>query len=477
MLLEKFNNDSIKHCLTESDAIKLYGFCHNIRVNKKMVFVVLRKETETVQLIVFNDNPNYDKLKHLNSESTIYAEGKIVPAKVKTCTVTDYEIVCTDVDVINSAQKPVFSLDDADATFHSDYTNSNHNTDDSETEIELDETKIRRNVFRQTRLNNRWLDLRIPMNQNIFKLRSSLEASIRNVLIDDGFVEIHTPKIIPAVSEGGSNVFEVNFFSKKAFLAQSPQIYKQMVINGGFSKVFEIGSVFRAENTNTYRHLCEFTGLDIEFVISPNESHIDIIKNLWRILYRSYSIFVEKYGSQMDNVLTHTETERLVFPVEPCIINFVEGCELLEKAGVHQAVTEDIGSINEKKLGDIVKEKYGTDVYVLTDYPKHVRPFYTMSDSKDDGYSRSFDIMLRGNEISSGAQRITNPDTLRQELINRNIKIEGSGLEDYIKSFETGSLPHGGCGIGLERLVMLILGLNNVRTTSLFPRDPRRITP
>lgn len=476
--LQRFTNESVLEVLSQTPdkSVELSGFCHNIRVNKKMIFIVLRKRTETIQLIVFdNENPTvFEQIKDLFDEATIHVFGTIVPAKVKTCTVTNYEIKIKNVNVLNPSRVIPFSLDDAQETFQRD---SKAIEEENVSETKDDTAQADRcKVGRQIRLDNRWLDLRIPVNQQIFRLKSSMEACVREVLIQEDFTEIHTPKIIPAVSEGGSNVFDVNYFGKKVYLAQSPQLYKQMMINAGFQRVFEVGPVFRAENANTYRHVCEFTGLDFEFEIPSNGSHIDVISTIWSILYRGFKLFESRYQKQIEYVLNITKTPALIFPEEPVMIDFVAGCKLLKEGGFEQSEHEDIGSVNEKHLGEIIKKLHNTDMYCLINYPNQARPFYTMWEN--EFYSRSFDIMMRCNEISSGAQRVHDPVQLKNAILDRGIKLDGkSGLEDYLKSFETGSVPHGGCGIGIERLCMLYFGLPNVRNTSLFPRDPKRITP
>jgi aspartyl-tRNA synthetase len=482
----RFTNECIDDFINidqNNKNVTLSGFCHNIRINKKMIFIVLRRSTETIQLIVFkNDSPDvYEVFNKLNIEATVEITGEIVKAQVKTCTVTNYEIKVNSVKVINSSIKDLaFGQDDANETFCSDLSEANVSTDDTIINEDSTNNAINPNdrckVGRQTRLDNRWLDLRTPINHHIFKLRSGLEACIRNVLIQDGYVEIHTPKIIPAVSEGGSNVFDVNYFGQKVYLAQSPQLYKQMMINAGFEKVFEFGPVFRAENANTYRHLCEFSGFDMEFEIRPDQTHIDIINVIWDVLYRAFVDFETIYEKQIGYVLSKTGLDKLIFPKTPVLIDFKDGVKLLNDAGIEQDVMDDIGTVNEKQLGAIIKKSHNTDVYVLVGFPNNVRPFYTMKD--DDNYSKSFDFMMRNNEIMSGAQRVHDPNELKKAILAKNIKLDGkSGLEDYVRSFETGSFPHGGCGIGVERLIMLYLGLSNIRTTSLFPRDPKRITP
>jgi aspartyl-tRNA synthetase len=467
----QFTDEAVRSILNDSKTVTVCGFCHNIRVNKNMIFIVLRQEINTIQLIVFRQNNplQFEQIKDLYNEATIDVVGEIVPATVKTCTVKNYEIKINSVKIINSSVEMPFNLDNANETFQSDSI-----VQDQE-DLDVDQS-VRSKVGRQMRLDNRWLDLRIPINQNIFRLRSAFEDSVRRALFNNDFMGITTPKIIPAVSEGSAGVFEVNYFGKTVYLAQSPQLYKQMMINGGFNRVFEIGPVFRAENANTYRHLCEFTGLDMEFCINPEQSHIDIINIIWQILHEAYCDFTFRNLNMIKYVIEQTKSTQLLFPEEPVLIDFKDGCSMLNDIGVVQDPLNDIGSVNEKILGDIVKQKYNTDVYVLVGFPNNARPFYTMHE--DENYSRSFDFMMRGNEISSGAQRVHDPSILKQAVLNKGIKLDGtSGLEDYIKSFESGSMPHGGAGFGLERLIMLILGLSNVRTTTLFPRDPKRTTP
>lgn len=454
------------------NSLRIFGYCHNIRINKKMIFVVLRNGYDTIQLIIFKSNIDnlYDMCKNLHTEATIDVVGEITPANVKTCSVKKYELRVTSLNVINPS---------ADLPFQIDHANDSEDVIDKNT----NDVSSRCFVNRDLRLDNRWIDLRTNFNQNIFRLKSSLEACIRDVLIDNDFVEIHTPKLIPAVSEGGSNVFSVEYFKNKAYLAQSPQLYKQMMINSGFNKVFEFGPVFRAENSNTYRHLCEFTGLDIEFVIPSDCNHNDIVIIIWNILYNSFTKFDNhKNNHQMiEYILNKTNTKPLVFPKTPIIIDYKEACNLLISRGFVQDPLEDISTTNENMLGDIIKEIYHTDIFVLMNFPKSVRPFYTAGND-DPLYSASFDIILRGNEISSGAQRIHDPIKLKKSIIDKGIVLGDidnpvSGLEHYLQSFCYGSLPHGGCGIGVERLIMLILGLPNIRNATLFPRDPQRIVP
>jgi aspartyl/asparaginyl-tRNA synthetase len=474
--IDVFTNESIqKH---ENQLICLEGFCYRVRVAKKMVFIVLRKNTTTIQLICFNDNPSYDILSTLTAETTISISGLVIKANVKTCTVTNYEIKVESVQVIVKVTNHLpFCLDDANEIYDGANDEDNNNSNNSN-----NSASERCHVNRFTRLENRWLDLRTDLSYKTNLIRSSLEHSIRTVLNDENFIEIHTPKLISASSEGGSNVFKLNYFDKVACLAQSPQLYKQMAVMS-LNKVFEFGSTFRAEESLTYRHLCEFISLDLEFTIGLGQSHIDIVKYIWSILYRSFKLLESKQDENIKYILGLTNHQKLIFPEEPIIIDFKEGCEILNESLLKenkplQNPLEDIGSEYEKRLGNLIKLKHNTDIYVLINYPSSARPFYTMKHNESNSqYSKSFDIMMRCTEISSGAQRIHDPEILKKSIKDKEITLEGSGLEYYVKSFESGALPHGGCGIGLERLVALYLGLSNVRYVSMFPRDPKRIDP
>lgn len=461
LYISNFTNQNIENYKEiNGNNIKLTGYCHNIRITKKLVFVVLRREDTTIQLIIFKEDHSdiYDKIIDISNESTIDIEGEIVNANIQSCSVTNFEIKVHKLNIISISNIIPFTLDDANETFN--------NQDNDEND--------RSKVGREIRLDNRWLDLRTTINHKLMKIRSLIEFNLRKFSMKQGFIEIHTPKLISAVSEGGSNVFDVNYFNKKVFLAQSPQLYKQIMINSGFNGVFEIGSIFRAENSNTYRHLCEFTGFDLEFIINPDQNHHDIINIIWKILYKTFMNLNSL--EDVNYILGKIKVEPLVFPENPVIIDFLDGVNLLGQIGVYQDPLDDINSSNEKKLGEIIKEKYNTDMYVLINYPYKCRPFYTMKEGEN--YSRSFDIMMRGNEIASGAQRNHDPEILKNAIIEKGIILDdNSGLLDYIKSFEYGAIPHGGCGIGIERLIMLYFGLNNIRITSLFPRDPKRIIP
>lgn len=491
-IVTEFTNECLSHIFDEDQKntdkcfVDLSGFCYSIRKMRSMIFVVLRKYNQTIQCVLMKSDNNaaFNSLTDLMEESTISITGEITkpPKPILSCTVTEYEIRIVDLNVITRAEVLPFNISNANNILVVDVDDENENVNVNAAENENN----RANVSRAIRLENRWLDLRASNNYIIMQLRSNLLNTIRSIVLQEGFIEVSTPKIIAAVSESGSSVFSLDYFKRKAYLAQSPQLFKQMLINSGFKGVFEVGPVFRAENSGTYRHLCEFTGLDLEFPIEPSESHLDIINKIWSILYRSFNSFYDANAESIEKIFEHTKVQKLSMSEKPLMIDFLSATQLLRDAGFEQDPDEDIGSLNEKELGNIIKEKFGSDIFVLRDYPTKVRPFYTMAEfDKESGsysrFSRSFDIIMRCNEISSGAQRNHDPNILKDRIRRNGIDLDfqnkSTGLEDYVRSFEYGSVPHGGCGIGVERLVMLYLGLPNVRSVSIFPRDPKTITP
>ncbi len=259
-------------------------------------------------------------------------------------------------------------------------------------------------VKQDTRLDHRVLDLRTPANQAIFRLEAGVCQLFRESLTSRGFVEIHTPKIISAASEGGANVFEVSYFKGKAYLAQSPQLYKQMAIAADFGKVFTVGGVFRAEDSNTHRHLAEFVGLDLEMAFDFHYHEVvDTIGAMFTDIFRGLR---DRFALEIAAVAQQYPAEPFTFLDPPLRLEYSEGVAMLRAEGVEMAEDEDLSTPNEKLLGKLVKAKYDTDFYILDKFPLAVRPFYTMPDPKDGRWSNSYDMFMRGEEILSGAQRI-----------------------------------------------------------------------
>jgi len=278
---------------------------------------------------------------------------------------------------------------------------------------------------------------------------------------------------VGCASEGGSQVFKVQYFEGNAFLAQSPQLHKQMAICADMERVFEIGPIFRAENSFTRRHMTEFMGLDIEMAFKEHYHEVeDFIGELFIHIFDGLK---EKFAKELEIISQQYPFEPLQYQKPSLRLKFSEGIALLRESGEKVEELEDLNTPQEKLLGSIVKKKYGTDFYMLDKFPKKVRPFYTMPDPADERYTNSYDFFIRGQEIMSGAQRIHDPVLLEKRVKECNVGVDG--VKDYINAFRFGAPPHAGGGIGLERVVMLYLGLKNIRVSSLFPRDPHRLRP
>jgi aspartyl-tRNA synthetase len=328
-------------------------------------------------------------------------------------------------------------------------------------------------VKMKTRLDNRVLDLRVPTTQALFRIQSGISTLFREFLLKKNFTEIHTPKLIAGASEGGANVFKLKYFDRDACLAQSPQLYKQMCIIGDMKGVFEVGAVFRAENSLTSRHLCEFTGLDFEMEIKEHFFEVlDVVSDLFNYIFDNLN---ERFKDELNTINNQYPFEPIVYQKEALKLHFKDGVKLLEENGYKQGLYDDLDTENEKTLGRLVKEKYNTDFYILYGYPKSARPFYTMPDPNDDNFTNSYDAFIRGEEVLSGAQRVHDYDLLMKKVVEKGINPDT--LKDYINAFKLGAPPHGGVGIGLERVVKLFCGVKNIKKCVMFPRDPKRLTP
>jgi len=437
---------------------------HTVRGKGKTAFIVLRQRTSTVQGVLFVDDKTVSKgmIKYVTSlekETIVNVIGKVTKPEVpvESCTQKMVELQILEIHAISrSIPRLPLLIEDASRP---------EPTEGEESEMA--------GVGQATRLDNRVLDLRTPTNQAIFKCQSQVCQFFRSSLLKQGFIEIHTPKMIAGASEGGAAVFRLDYIGRPACLAQSPQLYKQMAVCADFEKVFEIGPVFRAEKSFTHRHLTEFTGLDFEMAIKEHYFEVlDVIENFFHDIFDGLN---ETCSDELKTINEQYPFEPLLYPKPTLRITFEEGIALLKEAGYDASEDEDIGTEEEKALGKLVREKYKTDFYVMHRYPKNARPFYTMLAPDDESVTNSYDIFIRGEEIISGAQRIHDSGLLETRAIECGIDPET--IRSYLESFSYGAPPHGGCGIGLERVVMLFLGLKNIRKTSMFPRDPQRLTP
>ncbi|PGH07239.1 aspartate-tRNA(Asn) ligase [Helicocarpus griseus UAMH5409] len=440
---------------------------HHVRnLSSKLIFVVFRQQITTLQGVLAEKSGEISTVmiqwaEHVRAGSIVKVKGVLTKplVPVEGCTIHGVELNIRELHVIVRREEPIpFSVYEAEIT-----------------DREEDETDGRRNhVLDRTRLSNRILDLRTDTSQSIFRIQSAVCNLFRAALDAQGFIEIHTPKLQSSATESGASVFEVKYFSRDAFLAQSPQLAKQMAVASDFERVYEIGAVFRAENSNTHRHLTEYTGLDMEMAIEEHyhealEAIDSVIKEIFKGLYG-------RYRREVDIVKHQFPHEDIVWLDETPIIPFSEGIKLLNESGWRRdgeelSVTEDLGTRDEVRLGELIKENYHTDYYILDNFPKSARPFYTMEDPENPEFTNSFDIFVRGQEIVSGGQRIHDEKILAQRM--KDAGIDPSTMEEYMEGFRWGAPPHAGAGIGLERLIMLILKLGNIRLASLFHRDPK----
>ncbi|KFK29697.1 hypothetical protein AALP_AA7G167100 [Arabis alpina] len=449
--------------------VLIRGRVHTNRpVSSKLGFVILRESGFTVQCVANQSEENKVSsnmikfLKQLSRESFVDVIGIVtVPKEPLTGTSQQVEIQVRKVYCVNKAL-PILPLSVEDAA---------RSEVDIEKSLQAGKPAVR--VNQDTRLNNRVLDIRTPANQSIFRIQCQVENAFREFLLSKGFVGIHTPKLMAGSSEGGSAVFRLDYKGQPACLAQSPQLHKQMAICGDLRRVFEVGPVFRAEDSFTHRHLCEFVGLDVEMEIRKHYSEImDLVDELFVFIFTSLN---EKCKKELEAVGKQYPFEPLKFLPKTLRLTFAEGVQMLKEAGVEVDPLGDLNTESERKLGQLVLEKYNTEFYILHRYPSAVRPFYTMPCADDARYSNSFDVFIRGEEIISGAQRVHIPEVLEKRAGECGIDVKT--ISTYIDSFRYGAPPHGGLGVGLERVVMLFCALNNIRKTSLFPRDPQRLAP
>ncbi|BFG41095.1 aspartate--tRNA ligase 2 cytoplasmic [Prunus yedoensis var. nudiflora] len=451
----------------ENCSVWIRGRAQTIRaVGKNISFVVLREREFTVQCVVTvqPDTVSRQMVKYvsgLSRESIIDVEGLVsVPSVEIKGTTQQVEVQVRKLYCVTKAVVLPINIEDAARS-------------DAEIEKALQAGEKLVRVNQDTRLNNRSLDLRTPANLGIFRIQSQVGTIFRQFLLSEDFFEIHTPKINPGSSEGGAAVFRLDYKGQPACLAQSPQLHKQMAICGDFGRVFEIGGVFRDEDSHTHRHLCEFTGLDVEMEIYWHYSEVmDIVDRLFVTIFDTLNETCQK---ELEAVGRQYPFEPLKYLPETLRLTFKEGVQMLKDVGVEVDPMGDLNTEAERKLGQLVLEKYGTEFYILHRYPLAVRPFYTMPCHDNPAYSNSFDVFIRGEEIISGSQRVHVPELLEERAQACGIDLKT--ISAYLDAFRYAAPPHGGFGAGLERVVMLFCGLNNIRKTSLFPRDPLRLAP
>jgi aspartyl-tRNA synthetase len=409
--------------------VTVFGWVHEVRDLGGLVFIVLRDREGFIQVTLpkkIIDPETFKKAKKISRESVLRVEGTV---KKEEKAPNGFEIIPEVIDVLNVSQAPL--------------------------PLEVTE-KVPADL--DTRLENRFMDLRRPKIFAIFRIKSEITKSIRDFLNREGFIEVQTPKIVSTATEGGTELFPVSYFEREAFLNQSPQLYKQILMSAGFEKVFEIGPIFRAEEHNTTRHLNEATSVDIEVSFADHE---DVMKILERLIAKVYCDVLENCEKQLEILDVKLEVPEIPFER----ITYDEALEML---GDQIPWGEDLDLQALKTIGSKIESHY-----FITNWPIKIKPFYVMA--LDEKLSKSFDLMHGYIELASGAQR-----EHRYEKLVENIKSKGlhpESFEFYLKAFRYGMPPHSGWGLGLERLVMSMLNLNNIREAMLFPRDRTRLVP
>ncbi len=413
--------------------VKVSGFVQTIRNQGGIKFLVLRDVTGIVQCIVFKQSTEvFEVVGNLSTESVVAIEGLV---KEQPQAPNGFEVDIKSIEILSTAE----SLP-----------------------IPVVEEKGGNEVDVNTRFDYRWIDLRKPEKLKIFKVWTSLEKGFRKYFDENNYIQLYTPSMMSAASEGGSEVFEIKYFERKAYLAQSPQFYKQLAQAAGFEKVFMVGSVYRAEPSFTTRHMTEFTGWDFE--ISYIDSHEDIMREEENMLVEGFKVIKEK-------VMPDIEIPTLPFPR----LTMKEAKEKLRIAKINSEKEGDFSPEEEREIARIIKAETGHDFVFVTEYGSKVRAFYHMRPENDQTVTKSFDLIYKGLEITTGAQREHRLDILRQQAIEKGVPTQP--LENYFSFFKYGCPPHGGAGIGPGRIVMKILDLESVKEAAFLPRDVNRLTP
>lgn len=443
------NRTYISDALKAIDStVKVQGFIENLRNSKAMAFIVLKDITGKLQITVEKaDHPELvDTIDQLTPDSVIAVVGKVMA--------NDYvkmggvEMVPSEIK-IESVAAPLPIVRKAIAA-----------------------TKKKKAVERSSidqRIDYRWVDLRTDENQLMFKAQSVMVNAMRQFLLNKNFIEIHTPKLIATASESGADVFKVDYFDRDAYLAQSPQFYKQMAMASGFERIFEVGPVFRAEKSFTSKHTTEFSGFDLEF--SYIESYRDVMHMEEELLKAALQAVKDAYGDQ----IKETFGLEVVVPETPFPV--------VTLAELYKGLEEDFGyTVDESEKGDLttdaerlsyewVKKHYNHEFLFVTDYSAEKRAFYHMRD--ENGVPQGYDLIWRGVEITTGAQREHRYEVLKKQAEEKGL---GEDVKFYLEFFEYGCPPHGGFGLGIDRLTMLLVGLGIKEAMFLF-RGPNRLTP
>ncbi len=428
--------------LEDGSKCKLGGWLQEIKKLGGIAFLKIRDKTDVFQVVLSEDemgDEGFEEAIEIPRESVVIVEGE---KKNTDQTDLGYEIVPTTIKVESEAEKPLplGIIDEVDSEMG-------------------------------TRFDNRFLDLRKEEKRLIFEIRDILLEGLRDFFDSEDFIEVNTPKIVAAGAEGGATLFEVDYYEQKAYLAQSPQLYKQMLMAAGFERVFEISPAYRAEDFATIRHTSEFLSLDFE--MSFIESSSDIMDMTSYMIRHALSYLQENGKKELDRLGVELEIPDHPFKKVP----YRECINILEELGREWEGEPEIGTEEEKMLGEYMKDEYDKDFFFITEFPTRVKEgtFYAMRKDYNPSLTTYFDLEYKGQELVSGGQREHRYDVLVKQM--QEIGVDLENFENYLKTFKYGMPTHGGIGLGVDRLLQKLLGLDNIREAILFPRDPKRLEP
>ncbi|PXF52983.1 MAG: aspartate--tRNA(Asn) ligase [Candidatus Methanophagaceae archaeon] len=416
----------------DGEQVCIAGWVHEKRDLGGVFFLIIRDLKGLAQVTLHRGNVDaelFRRVKRVPRESVVAIEGRV---KSEEKAPAGYEIIPERMEVLSEAS-PVLPLDTTDKVV-----------------AELD-----------TRLDARFMDLRRERVKHIFIIRSRVLKAMRDFFDEHGFIEINTPKVVSAATEGGTALFPISYFEREAFLNQSPQLYKQMLMASGFDRVYEIAPIFRAEEHDTTRHLNEATSADIEVAFATMEDVMAILEELIAFVYARIADYPGLSSLGVD-----LEVPKLPFKR----ITYDEAIEMLSEAGEHIEWGEDLSTSAEQMLGEMIGEHY-----FITDWPSAIKPFYAQPSAHRSDICDAFDLMHPRLELASGSQRVHSYELLKSKIESKGLSADS--FEFYLEAFRYGMPPHAGWGLGVERLLMSMLEIGNIREVVLFPRDRRRLVP
>jgi nondiscriminating aspartyl-tRNA synthetase len=418
----------------DGESVTLMGWVHEIRDLGGIIFVLLRDRNGITQITAPSKKISPEllgEIRKLRKESVLAVKGNVQGSPKAPGGV---EVIPEEIRLLNNSEQP----------------------------LPLDPTeKVRAEI--DTRLDSRFLDIRKHGVSAIFKIKSTMLHSVRVYLEENGFMEVNTPKLVGSATEGGTELFPITYFEREAFLGQSPQLYKQMMMATGLDKVYEIAPIFRAEEHDTLRHLNEVISIDVELAFADQEDAMTLLENL---VHNAIKEVQENCQTELEDIGVELKVPELPFPR----LEYDEVIDIVNSKGVTLQHGEDLSRAAEKALGEVMD-----GYYFITNWPSDIKPFYVLPHEEASEKSYAFDLMYKDLEISSGATRVHQHDLLVERIKKQGLNPDS--FQRYLAAFEFGMPPHAGWGLGAERFTMCLTGMKNIRETVLFPRDRRRLSP